>query len=144
MGKWLDKFSNDIQGSRPDSPDTMDSVSGVSGPSSKCSVKNPLPQVAEPPTAPLVKGWLITYRNRVGQLCGGCDDRLDGTVQECRWDEGHWLVRLTNGATIPLSAITSVAKTDSTGLVLAAWTTREHGYDGEGANRQGSLRLPLK
>ena len=31
-GKWLAKFSTDIQGSLPDIPDTMASVSGLSGP----------------------------------------------------------------------------------------------------------------
>lgn len=85
------------------------------------------------PTEPLQSGWLVCYRDRAGRLAGGCDDRVNGTVQECRWDGGRWSVRLTNGETLPLSAITSVAKTERTGLILAAWAVREHDYDGEGA-----------
>ena len=85
-----------------------------------------------PPAAPLQPGWLVAYRDRRGALCGGCDDRTHGTVQECRWDGNGWTLCLTDGQRVPLSIIRSVGWTDSTGQIVAAWTVREHGYDGEG------------
>jgi hypothetical protein len=84
------------------------------------------------PTPPILPGWLVTYRGRDGRLYGGSEDRHMVTVKECRWEAGHWTVHLTNGEQLPLFAIRGVAKTDEDGRILAAWTTREHGYDGEG------------
>lgn len=84
------------------------------------------------PTAPLQPGWLVVYRDRAGTLCGGCDERQHRTVQGCRWDGSTWTVTLTDGQTLPLRAILSVGKTDAAGRVVAAWTVRTHGYDGEG------------
>lgn len=86
------------------------------------------------PTSPLAPGWLVAYRDRHGALCGGCDDRQHGTVQECRWRVGGWTVHLTDGQQLPLTNIRSVGKTDDAGNVVAAWTVREHGYDGEGGH----------
>jgi hypothetical protein len=42
------------------------------------------------------------------------------------------MVTLMDGQRLPMSAVRSVAKTDDVGAVLAAWTVREHGYDGAG------------
>lgn len=81
----------------------------------------------DPPTEPLQPGWLVVYRDRAGRLAGGCDDRERGTVEECRWSENGWTVHLTDGQRLPLSIIRGVTTLDG-----AAWTTREHGYDGEG------------
>ena len=84
------------------------------------------------PISPLQPGWLVAYRDREGRLCGGADDREHGTVQTCTWDGATWTVTLTDGQTLPLRAILSVGETDTEGRVVAAWTVRPHGYDGEG------------
>jgi hypothetical protein len=34
---------------------------------------------------------------------------------------------------MPLSQVRSVGQTDEAGQIVAAWTVREHGYDGQGA-----------
>lgn len=82
------------------------------------------------PEPPIRLGWLVTYRDRQEKLCGGAEDRAHGTVQECRWDTGRWTVCLTNGQQVPLLSIRAVGKTDTNGRICAAWTVREHGYDG--------------
>jgi hypothetical protein len=79
------------------------------------------------PEEPLQPGWLVCYRDQRGALCGGCDDRQHGTVAGCRWTAGAWTVHLTDGQRLPLSIIRGVTTPDG-----AAWTVREHGYDGEG------------
>ena len=112
-------------------------MSGLSGPDLEDSAKNIHPHEEEvikvaSPTPPLQPGWLVAYRDRRWTLCGGCDDRTHGTVQECRWDEKGWTVHLTDGQRLPLSIIRSVGRTESTRQIVAAWTVREHGYDGEG------------
>ena len=86
----------------------------------------------DPPAEPLQPGWLVCYRDRAGRLAGGVDDRARGTVQACTWDGHAWTVALTNGETVPLTIVSSVAKTDHTGRVLSAWMVREHGHNGEG------------
>lgn len=83
-----------------------------------------------PPALPLAPGWLVAYRDRHGVLCGGCDDRPHGTVQECRWGGVSWTVHLTDGQRLPLVNIRSVGKTNGEGKLVAAWTVRECGYDG--------------
>lgn len=42
------------------------------------------------------------------------------------------MIALTNGESLPLGRIVSVGKTDAMGKVVAAWTVKQHGYDGEG------------
>lgn len=84
------------------------------------------------PESPLQPGWLVAYRDRDGRLRGGCDEREAGTVKECRWEGKEWTVSLTDGQRLPMSIIRSVGQTDSDGKLIAAWTVREHGYDGEG------------
>lgn len=86
----------------------------------------------DPPVEPLQPGWLVAYRDRRGALCGGCDDRANGTVASCDWSGSSWLVRLTSGDTLPLGRVVSVGKTDAAGRIISAWTVRAHGYDGEG------------
>ncbi|MGQ0557485.1 MAG: hypothetical protein ACT4PN_16250 [Nitrospiraceae bacterium] len=80
---------------------------------------------------PLLPGWLIAHRDQRGRLRGGCDEREVGTVNGCEWTGSSWIVTLPNGDRLPLSKIVSVARTDAQGQVVAAWTVREHGYDGE-------------
>jgi hypothetical protein len=53
-------------------------------------------------------------------------------VRGCTWDGAAWRVTLTDGQTLPLAVMLSVGKTDAAGRVVAAWTVRTHGYDGEG------------
>lgn len=84
------------------------------------------------PTPPVLPGWLVTYRDSAGRLCGGAEDREHGTVQECRWEGGQWTLYLTDGQEMPLSFIRAVGQTDVNGRLIAAWTVREHGYDGNG------------
>jgi hypothetical protein len=85
------------------------------------------------PEPPLQAGWLVVYRDRQGRLRGGCNERECGTVRECRWDDSGWTVILKNGEPLALGRILSVGKTDVNGKLIAAWTVREQGYDGEGA-----------
>lgn len=82
------------------------------------------------PEAPLQAGWLVTYRDRSGRLCGGSLDRDHGSVATMEWTRGSWTVCLTDGQRLPLQAIRAVAKTDRCGTLLAAWTVKDHGYDG--------------
>ena len=91
---------------------------------SKVRVSSPLP--------PLQSGWLVSYRGPAGALCGGCDDRVHGTIQGCIWHGMGWTVCLTDGHQLPLGAITAVTKTDPRGHTLGCWEVRRHGYDGEG------------
>jgi hypothetical protein len=86
----------------------------------------------ETPAAPLHPGWLVAYRDRRGVLCGGCDDRAHGTVDECRWGGKAWTVILTDGQRLTLPAIRSVGQTDAAGQLVAAWTVKEQGADGQG------------
>ena len=81
---------------------------------------------------PLLPGWLIVYRGPDGRLCGGCDDRIHGTVQACEWVavRREFDVILTDGQKLRLRMIRSVAKTDASGQVVAAWTTEQHGFNG--------------
>lgn len=91
-----------------------------------------LPAASDEAQPPLQPGWLVSYRDRQGRLRGGCDERGQATVQTCTWNGRGWLVILTNGEQLPLSRIVSVGQTDAQGRVIAAWTVREHGFDGGG------------
>lgn len=86
-------------------------------------------------TPPLQPGWLVCYRDPELGLRGGGDDRAHGTVAFCEWIPVHrtWAVVLTDGQRLPLWAIRSVGQTNTAGAIVAAWCTRDHGYDGEGA-----------
>lgn len=133
MGKWLEKFSAVRPETRTDKADrvaVLPSVSALSGPDGAGSTPQTLFPAAHEPTPPLAPGWLVVYRNRQGGLCGGCEDRPHGTVQASHWRGGAWTVHLTDGQRLPLGTIRAVGKTDGEGRLLAAWTVREHGYDG--------------
>ena len=94
---------------------------------------SPVAPIAPPaPTWPLPAGWLVMYRDRSGRLRGGSDERQCGTVTACRWDGRAWRVTVRTGTRVPLSRITSVGQTNSEGQVVASWTIREQGHDGEG------------
>jgi hypothetical protein len=80
---------------------------------------------------PLQPGWVIGYRDRFGTLRGGFDELQRSTVIECQFNGLTWMVRLSGGEEVDLRSIKSVAKTNDDGAVSAAWTVREHGYDGE-------------
>jgi hypothetical protein len=97
-------------------------------------------RVDSAPASPLQPGWLVVYRDQRGALCGGCDDRHHGTVKECRWAGATWTVHLTDGQRIPLAMIRSVGQTDEAGQIVAAWTVKEHGADGQGSVEGGRLR----
>ena len=127
-------------------PDTVGSVSGMSVPDIEVSAKITLPDLADGPTPPLQPGWLVAYRNRQQLLCGGCDDRQHGTIQECRWGGAAWTVHLTDGQWLSLAGIRSVGKTDGEGELVAAWTVREHGYDGMKGERSpvGDEAIPIE
>lgn len=84
------------------------------------------------PIAPILPGWLVTYLDKAGKLSGGSEDPGHGTVQECRRDAGRWLVYLTDGQRVPLSLIRAVGQMGVHGRICAAYTVREHGYDGNG------------
>lgn len=94
-------------------------------------------RVDSSPEPPIQAGWLVVYRDRNGNLCGGCDDRTHGTVKVCRWIEQGWVVMLTDGQQLPLTAIRSVGSINAEGKLYAAWTVREHGYDGHGVRGGG-------
>ncbi len=81
-----------------------------------------------PSEEPLQPGWLVSYRDHGGALRGGCDDRPHGTVEACRREGPGWTVLLTDGQRLPLTSIRGVTKSNG-----AAWTVREHGYDGQGS-----------
>ncbi len=81
-----------------------------------------------PSEEPLQPGWLVSYRDHGGALRGGCDDRAHGTVEVCRREGPGWTVLLTDGQRLPVTSIRGVTKSNG-----AAWTVREHGYDGQGS-----------
>jgi len=83
------------------------------------------------PEPPLKAGWSVAYKDRQGRLRGGSDEREAGTVAACERTGSSWLVTLTNGDRLPLAKIVGVVRTDAQGRIVAAWTTREHGFDGE-------------
>ena len=89
------------------------------------------------PQAPILSGWLVTYRDKTGKLCGGAEDRDHGTVQACRWEGGQWTLYLKDSQRLSLWQVVGVAKTEATGQVIAAWTVREHGSDGNGPFQSG-------
>lgn len=86
------------------------------------------------PIAPLQPGWLVAYSDPQGRLRGGCDERDHGTIAKMTWGHGSWTVCLVSGEALPLARVRSVAKTDNEGRVIAAWTTRDHGFNGDGAS----------
>ena len=128
MGKWLAKFSANIQESRTDIADIVPTLSALSALS--------VPHIEIPsqttPTPPLQPGWRVVYSDHQGRLTGGSDDPDHGTVKVCRWDARAWTVTLTDGQTMRLSRVRSVGAVDHKGRLFGAWAVKEHGYDGAG------------
>lgn len=81
-------------------------------------------------TPPIEAGSLVVYLDQTGRLCGGADDRMHGTVEACQREAGKWIVVLTDGQRLPLSKIRAMASTHPDGRISAAWSVREHGFDG--------------
>ncbi len=133
MGKWLEKFSAERPVSRTDTADIVGERPAVS------AMAVPHPEVPATPAVPppLRPGWRIVYRDHQWRLAGGSDDPEHGTVDVCWKEQGVWQVRLTDGQQIPLSRVRSVAAIDDKGRCSAAWTVREHGYDGQGSCAPG-------
>ncbi|BCA55312.1 hypothetical protein W02_24520 [Nitrospira sp. KM1] len=129
MGNWLTQFLAEHQDSLPDIPDIVSSVSGLSGPDLEESPEISAPEIV----APLRPGWLVAYRDRTGKLRGGFEERAAGTIQECRWEGNGWVVDLTNGESLPASIIQAVGRVNAEGRIIAAWSVRHHGLDGEGS-----------
>ncbi len=88
------------------------------------------PEGAGAPIAPILPGWLVTYRDQAGRLRGGYEEKAHGTVQACLSDAGRWTVCLTDGQRVPLFSIRAVGKTAPQGNILSAWDVKRHGYDG--------------
>jgi hypothetical protein len=127
MGYWMER-ARQLRGEAGDDlPDVEASLSVQPQQENQPSTT----EVIDSPTAPLQSGWLVAYWNRHGTLCGGCDDREHGTVDRCVWDGRSWSVCLTDGQRLPITAIGSVGQTDPTGRLVAAWTVRAHGLDGQ-------------
>ena len=126
MGRWTEELRR-MQALIPAVRDTQ-----ISSMASEPVVVThcPSPVTTPQPIPPIRSGWLVAYRDQQGVLCGGCDDRQRGTVRECQWRMGIWTVRLTDGQQLPLANIRSVGQTNGEGKIIAAWTVREHGYDG--------------
>jgi hypothetical protein len=83
-----------------------------------------------PPAPPLQAGWLVTYTDSRGHLCGGWDDRQKATITLCLWTGQGWSVHLSNGQAISLTAVRCVGQMNEDGELKAAWSVRQHGYDG--------------
>jgi hypothetical protein len=135
MDKWLAKFLDDTLEDRPDKPDILPqtvSVSGMSGPFPKSLAEITTHQTAPPSTPPLQTGWIVTYFDRHGRLCGGWEERETSTVKQCHGTGQGCQVELSSGQRIPIRAIRAVGQTNEQGRLLAAWTVREHGLDGKG------------
>lgn len=133
MGKWLSQFVTEHQGSLPDIPDTVDSVSGVSVPETQEATKTS--PGAPPPVPPLPARCFVTWHDSNGKLCGGWDDRDTSIVKRCHGTGATSQVELSNGKTIPLRSVRAVGQLNAEGRLIAAWTVRAHGYEGEGPTR---------
>lgn len=128
MGRWMEEL-RELQAMIPEGSDIL--TSSIP-PEPVAAVLLPSPVATPQPILQIRPGWLVAYRDRHGTLSGGCDDRKHGTVRECQWDGMAWTVLLTDGQWLPLTSIRSVGKTNGEGKIVAAWTVREHGYDGKG------------
>src|SRR5262245_27729017 len=78
-----------------------------------------------PPTPPLQPGWVVTYTDQRGRLCGGWDERAHSTVKQCHGTGQGCQVELSDGRRISLRAVCAVGQTNADGRLIAAWTVRE-------------------
>lgn len=137
MGKWLTKFLTEYREPVPDKPDILPSVSGMSGCTPKNSFQNegPADSGATLSRPSLEAGWVVAYIDRQGKLCGGWGERDQSTVKQCHGTGQDCQVEFSDGRLIPLRAVRTVGQTNAEGRLIAAWTVREHGYDGQGGTR---------
>lgn len=94
MGKWLAKFSADIQESLPDIPDILPSVSGLSGPDLEVSPKITTPHPADELTPPLAHCNRITWQGADGREQTAVIDFVQTYPGEvwafCTRPDGEW------------------------------------------------------
>lgn len=100
------------------------------GPAPSIQPENSSSPVDAPPS-PLPPHCFATYTDSTGRLRGGWDERTACTVKQCLGVGADCKVELSNGATIPLRAIRAVGQLSAEGRLIAAWTVREHGYNGD-------------
>lgn len=86
----------------------------------------------DPPASPLPLHCFVTYTDSQGRLCGGWDERNACTVKQCHGVGPDCRVELAKGGMIPLRAVRAVGSLNAEGRLIAAWSVREHGYDGNG------------
>ena len=87
---------------------------------------------AEPqPISPIQPGWLIVWRDQAGWLRGGDEERARSTVVKSEYGPQGRVFHLSDGTAVPMRAITGVSKTDACGAVVAGWTVRAWGLNGE-------------
>jgi hypothetical protein len=108
--------------------------------SSECLAQAPISEAQQPyptvllwrcPHPPILPGWLVAYRGPDSRLRGGSLEPEHGRVVETRYTPGiGWSFVLADGTALAVSAVVSVGRTDKEGRLIAAWTVREHGYDG--------------
>ena len=130
MGRWTDEL-RELQAMIPE---VSGALTSRTAPEAVAVVRFPSLEATQQPISPIRPEWLVVYRDHRWNLCGGCDDRQHGTVQKCQWGGGSWTVHLTDGQRLPLASIRSVGKTDGEGKLIAAWSVREHGFDGMRGN----------
>lgn len=135
MDKWLAKFLDDSLEDRTDIPDTLPnsvSMSVLSVPVSGIPAKKIFSPTVDSPASPLPAHCFVTYSDTQGRLCGGWDERNACTVKQCHGVGADCQIRLSDGHTIPLRAVRAVGQLNTEGRLIAVWTVREHGYDGNG------------
>lgn len=134
MNNWLTKFLDETREDRTDIPDTLPDfgrTSVLSVPLSDIlAEKLPAPSVATPATPVLSTRCFVTYLDSTGRLCGGWDERSACMVRQCHGLGSACQVELSSGVMISLRAVRAVGQLNDEGRLLAAWTVREHGYDG--------------
>ena len=123
MGYWMERARQLQQ-----SDLTTSDISGpVADPSEQSIVTRETPS---PPAPPLQPGWVVAYTDRQGRLCGGWDERATSTVKCCH---GTGQALRSGAKRWPKDSPAvhpAVGQTNEEGRLLAAWTVREHGFDG--------------
>ena len=74
---------------------------------------------------------LVAWRDELGRLQGGDEDRLKGTVKETVVGSDGFTFIMEDGTRVPERRVVSAARLNAQGKVVAAWSTRAHGIDGE-------------
>lgn len=138
MNRWLTKFLDETLEDQTDITDTKPGsaqMSGLSVPlSGILAEKIPSPPVAQP--APVLPARsFVTYLDSTGRLCGGWEEWNTCTVRHCLGVGDDCQVELSSGGMISLRAVRAVGQLNAEGRQMAAWTVREHGYDGNSPAR---------